>query len=232
MTKEKFVLPAQFKSELEGARIVGGAGLAGIARTRDGIAEWADVAHVETIKHVEAVSNHFQIKLLPDRELPRDSQIDLEKAGPGKCIAREIAHAPERGRRHGQVIREGFVRRTEALCRNREVEALHEGRIDDRQAGGHFPGGKHVRAIRCCSQVEVRIRADQDVEGPARSDFDDRGNGEVLEEFSRKAGVAATVRALEHRAGNPAVALVEVGVAALPVGIVVVLRIQESREIG
>src|SRR5208282_2130069 len=50
--------------------------------------------------------------------------------------------------------------------------------------------------------------------------------------FLRKARIRRMVRALENRAGDPAVALVEVGIAAVAVGVAVVLRVEKGREVG
>ena len=51
--------------------------LSGVACSRDGIAERADIAHVKAIEHVEAVGDHFEIQPLGDGELPSNPQVDL-----------------------------------------------------------------------------------------------------------------------------------------------------------
>src|SRR5438445_514699 len=75
------------------------------------------------------------------------------------------------------------------------------------------------------------VNAIENVVGTVGSNLDNGRHGEVRQEFLPEPGVALIIRAQEHCAGNPAVPLVEIGVASFAGWVVVVLRVQERREV-
>jgi hypothetical protein len=89
-----------------------------------------------------------------------------------------------------------------------------------------------MRAIHRRAKIEVRVVANQHVVRPARRHLKNGRNCEFGEELFPEALVTLAVRAHESSTGNPTVSLVEIGIAALTVRIVVVLGVQQRRKIS
>src|SRR5437879_5311560 len=93
-------------------------------------------------------------------------------------------------------------------------------------------GATAIRADTLGTEQQAKILASDDVEGPARSNLDERSEREIAEEALGKR-IAALVRgSLEDAAGDPAMALVVDGVGALQVTKAAVLRLEGGLEVG
>jgi len=223
-------LPAHLEGKLESPGIERGSGLSSRAGAGSRVAKRADVGDIEAVQHIEAVRDHFEIQALGDGKLARDTQIDLEKARPREGIAPERARASKRRRGDSGERAEGRSGAVDAAGRNDKFDPFDKRRGNcSRKRSAGFQNGWPVSR---CSKVEVGVETDQNVVGSARSDLNDRSHGEIGENFLQKAGIAFVIGTQDNSAGNPAMPLIEIGVAALQVREAVVLRIQEGGEIG
>ncbi len=116
----------ELEGELELARIKSGGWLTGGAHAgaRGGIAQYADVAHVEAVQEIEGFGDEVKIPALAQVEPARDAQIHLEEARTRKCIPSQIAGA-------AQSLRGGDAGDADgALVRQPEANPGDKGRRD------------------------------------------------------------------------------------------------------
>src|SRR5450432_738282 len=215
-------LPVQPQRELELARVVCGGWLTRRARGAGSrVAELVYSGDVGTIEKVESVGDEFKANALADGHAFGYAHIPLEE--PRACVAISAEDAVAAG-----------WRRDARNGKSREIvgEAQIGGRKscagNERRSGSRANGRPRLRS----AQIETRILASDDVEWPARGKLDDGRDGEVGQEMPPQIFAAVGSSSLKNGAGDPAVALVVVGIGALEERETAVLRLESGLQVG
>src|SRR2546427_893042 len=225
-------LPTQLQAELELPRVERGSGLAGgagAARPAGDIAQRVHVRNVEAVKQVKHVGDEFEVDSFSEVELAGDANVPLVESGAHKRVASQVASAADRRRNQ--------LRRWNRDGRRRNLhECVAYGGCRKRNAGdkrrGDSAGGDDRRAPGIRAEVEPEVSAGEHGKGPPGGDFNDWSDGEIGQELVPQAAGGARVRALEHGARDPAVALVEGGIAALEIGSTLLLGLEQRLQVG
>ena len=186
-----------------------------------GSQSWFTAATLVRLKRLKASAMSSRRNTLAERHALGDAHIPLEESRAGVAIAAQNAVAA-RGRSDAGNFEAGEIV-GEALVGGRKSRAGDEGR-----SGARTNGRPRLRS----AQIEARIRAGDDVERPAGRKLDDGRHGEVRDEMPPQIFTAVGSASLKNRAGDPAVPLVVIGIAALEEREAAVLRLESGLQVG
>src|ERR1039458_4227981 len=185
-------LPIQLQSKLKLPRIISRRCLACIRE------QWTNSRHVVHVCEVEHVSDQIHVEPFAKVDAFRDAHIIKYRPGCDPGIAAQVAvELLERRRYPGNKIRcnAGFLQNS----------CLRVFRVYNRAASRR---GKRVGASGEAGQLEVVAIGGDDIEGPARGEFDEGGERPIAEDPAGEAA-AAELAALVYAIEEETIALVK-----------------------
>src|ERR1051326_8964982 len=217
-----FRLKAELQRELELPRVEGGGGRAGLRVER------VDVGNVEAVDKVEHVHNALQIHALAQLEVAGHTEIGEGGPRTGGRVAADVAIE-----RAGEDAVHGPIN---------EAGRLEEaGRRELRRRGGQASRGNRRSSLRSADcigaigvrrEIEVCIRADQDIEWATGAELDDRCHSPIAADFVPQAFAVSDFAALIDATEHEAMALIECRAGALEVGTKIVGGLEQRLQVG
>src|SRR5271165_1485621 len=225
-TRPVILLPAHLHRKLQLPRRVRRRRLPRAAsRTCRRIAKLVHRRNIGAVEKVEGLGDQVELNSLAHRYELGHAHIPREEARHVERIPTQAAYAPRprsRKPRHRELL--GAVCQTNIGKRKSDPGNVRRRCTARRRAS---PRGTRLRS----SQVQPRVLSRNDVERPARRNFNDRRNGDVPVKLLKKVLALCACGCLKHSAGHPTVRLVVYGIGALELRKTAVLRLQRGLQV-